>query len=95
MDRDILKFVQLMEKELKANSHKGDWKTFIDQDKIIQELYYHLDKLEKVRLTNKDFQLMKEYIADCANILMFLNNSIDSEIQKDVFINNNCKPFKV
>ncbi len=38
------------------------------------EFYHHLNKLETVLQTNEEPQLIKEYIADCSNILMMLGN---------------------
>ena len=64
-----------MQQELDNNSHKGNWETFTDENQILEEFDYHYDKLQNIRLTNRDPQLLKEHIADCANILMFLGNS--------------------
>lgn len=62
-----------MQKEIDDNSHKGDWETFTNKENIISEFYHHLNKLEMS--SNDDPELIKEYIADCANILMMLGNS--------------------
>lgn len=77
MNKVFSKFVKQMEYELEANSHKGDWSKFKDQNKIMEELYYHIDKFEAIRLTTMDIQLMQEYCADIANIAMFMFNSLE------------------
>ena len=81
----LLAFVKQMDFELKANEHKGDWRNFVDKSEIRRELEYHLNKLSKAendyakaidpekRQTNK--LLIKEYIADSANILMMLGKA--------------------
>lgn len=67
-------FLSIMKRELIKNSNKGDWEKYLDEKDIIKELYYHLNKLE-YSLENNDAILIEEYIADCANILLFLGNS--------------------
>ena len=63
MHSKIEKFAQAMQKEIDDNSHKGDWETFL-----------HLNKLETILQTDENPELVKEYIADCGNILMMLGN---------------------
>jgi hypothetical protein len=75
MHKKVYKFAESMNFELIQNQHKGNWETFLDKNDIMKELHHHLDKLETVRLTNNDPVLIKEHIADCANILMFLGNA--------------------
>lgn len=74
MNSKIQKFAEVMQIEIDNNSHKGNWEEFTDKENIISELYYHLGKLENV-IYNDDKELIKEYIADCSNILMMLGNS--------------------
>lgn len=78
IDYSIYLFVENMQKELNANKHKGDWKVFNDRKIIMQELEHHLCKLYN-SLNEKDDEKIKEYIADCANNLLFLRNTIDSK----------------
>lgn len=73
------KFVNQMKTELEANSHKGDWTQFKNKNEIINELYYHIDKLEAVRLSSGGKELMREYCADIANIALFMFNSLENE----------------
>ena len=75
MENEISVFAHKMQQELENNKDKGNWKSFKNKNDIMAELWYHLDKLKEVRITNEDTQLLEEYIADCANILMFLGNS--------------------
>lgn len=63
-----------MQVELKNNSHKGDWEKFVDPREILKELRHHENKLTDA-MFNDNRDLVKEYIADCANILMMLGNS--------------------
>lgn len=74
MHSKVEKFAQAMQKEIDDNSHKGDWETFLHKENIMSEFYHHLNKLEIVLQTDEDPQLVKEYIADCGNILMMLGN---------------------
>jgi hypothetical protein len=74
MNSKILKFAIRMEVELYENSRKGDWNTFKDEDEILKEFDHHYNKL-KFALNNNDPMMIKEYIADCANNLLFLGNS--------------------
>lgn len=73
---EILKFAEQMFIELKNNEHKGDWITFTDENNIVNELDYHLKKLHYERIGNREEPKIKEYIADCANILLMLGNSL-------------------
>lgn len=73
MHNKIEKFAVSMQKEIDDNSHKGDWETFTNKENIMSEFYHHLNKLEMS--LDDDPELIKEYIADCANILMMLGNS--------------------
>lgn len=67
-------FAQQMEKELATNSHKGDWRTWKDLPEMLWELEYHKAKLLKA-INDNDKDMVREYIADCANILMFMGNA--------------------
>ncbi len=75
MDNKIIKFAESMQIEIDNNSHKGDWETFVDKFSIMSEFYHHLNKLESTLRKDDDPELLKEYIADCSNILMMLGNS--------------------
>ena len=67
-------FAQTMKDELKANEHKGDWRSWNNSVEIIVELDYHRAKLEKA-MRNNNFSEIKEYLADSANFLLMLGNA--------------------
>ena len=67
-------FISIMKRELIKNSYKGDWEEYLDDNDMIKELYYHLNKLEN-SLKNNDVKWIEEHIADCSNILLFIGNS--------------------
>lgn len=71
MNNKVIKFAEIMQRELKNNENKGNWEDFQDQNNILIELDYHLDKLKN----STYIEQIEEHIADCANILMFLGNS--------------------
>lgn len=60
--------------ELKANEHKGDWSDWRDVTAMLSELEWHKAKLMHA-LRDNDKDRVREYIADCANILMFIGNA--------------------
>ena len=72
----IEKFAEQMQIELEENSHKGNWENFKDTNEIDIELEYHLTKL-RLSVKQKDKERIKEYIADCANLLLMLGNSYE------------------
>lgn len=74
INNDILMFASDMNQELENNKHKGDYKNFTNKKDILSELDYHINKLKAAIENDVDFEI-KEYIADCGNILMFLGNS--------------------
>ncbi|WP_116817676.1 hypothetical protein [Pseudomonas syringae] len=73
---EVLKpFAQMMEKELHANSGKGDRPGWLSMpaDTCLLEIYYHLGKLQKaVKDGNGDG--ICEYAADVANLSMMLTD---------------------
>lgn len=79
-------FVGEMEKELKANEHKGEWRNWKDSTEIENELKHHFNKL-KIAMYDNDTVAIKEHIADCGNILMMLGNAYNlyepTNTQKD------------
>lgn len=78
IDYSIHLFAENMQKELNANDHKGNWKDFKDRKIIMAELEHHLCKLYNA-LNENNNEKMKEYIADCANNLLFLRNTIETK----------------
>lgn len=72
----VIKFAKYMQFELKANEPKKgiEWMTWNDTPKMFDELEYHEDKL-LIAMTNKDTDKIREYLADCGNILMFIGNA--------------------
>jgi hypothetical protein len=67
-------FAKSMKIELKANEYKGDWRSWNDVHKMLQELDYHEDKLS-LAIQKRDKQVIKEHLADCANFLLMIGNS--------------------
>lgn len=76
MHNKVKEFSKLMQTELDANSHKGEWEDFTNQKDILLELEYHKSKLF-LAIKEDDNDAIKEYSADCANILLCLLNSRD------------------
>lgn len=74
MDNKVQKFAEIMQTELEANNHKGNWEEFINKKEIVAEFFYHFNKLED-SMISEDKEKIKEYIADCANLLLMLGNS--------------------
>lgn len=71
--RVINRFTDQMIREMQNNSHKGsilEWNNF---DNMICELEYHKAKM-MLAIRSNDKPAIKEYIADCANILMAIGN---------------------
>lgn len=63
-----------MQKELDANNNKGNWELRRDVNLHLIELEYHKAKL-LIALRAVDKPAVKEYLADCANLLMFIGAS--------------------
>lgn len=70
----VLKFAQMMQMELNANEHKGNWEEWNKPKDIYLDLEYHKAKLLTAMIKDKNLKLTQEYISDCANILMCLGN---------------------
>lgn len=71
---DVLQpFVALMERELHANTGKGDRPGWLQMDAntALLEVYYHLAKLQKA-VRNNDGPGIQEYSADVANMTMMV-----------------------
>jgi hypothetical protein len=66
-------FVALMEKELNANSHKGDREGWLKmtEEQALGEIEYHVSKLSKA-MTDMNPEDVREYAADVANLCMML-----------------------
>lgn len=74
-DLTLKPFVELMERELHANAHKGDrpaWLKMSGGDCLL-EIYYHVGKLHKA-VHAGDAALINEYAADTANLAMMLTD---------------------
>lgn len=84
----LIRFVKQMQIELEHNQHKGsifEWKDF---DTMIAELEYHKSKmLLAIRSNNKG--AVKEYLADCANILLAIGN-LGGLYDEDTIDNQKC-----
>lgn len=76
MYHQVKKFSEDMQSELKANEPKKgtEWKTWDDVPAMLDELEYHEDKLLNA-MFEKDNERIREYLADCGNILMFIGNA--------------------
>lgn len=74
MNHKIIRFAEQMQTELYANSHKGNWEEWSNIEEMIAELEWHKAKL-LFALKENDKEKCKEYIADCANILLFIGNA--------------------
>jgi hypothetical protein len=73
---EVLKpFLQLMEKELYANSGKGDRPAWLSMsaDRCMLEIYYHAAKLQKAVKDGNGDQII-EYAADIANLSMMMTD---------------------
>lgn len=71
---EVLKpFFILMEKELHANSGKGDRPAWLQMssETCLLEIYYHLAKLQKA-IKDGDLEGIREYSADVANMSMMM-----------------------
>ncbi len=92
----LFRFKLQMEIELKVNKHKGSFLEWKGIGKKITDLEYHKAKM-LIAIRVGDMISVKEYIADCANILMAMghelgvyDNSLEdtdlvSELKEDVF----------
>lgn len=71
LNDDIKNFAIAMQKELDANTHKGNYKEYRPTlDDTEKELNYHFQKF----IHADTDEMKREYLADCANILMFQFN---------------------
>ena len=72
-DEFLKPFFVLMEKELNANSDKGDREGWLlmSPDEAMLEIYYHAAKLQKA-VRKGDAEGVKEYAADVANMSMMM-----------------------
>ena len=68
---DLIWFMRLMYKEIKANSHKGDWRTFNEREPQIRELDWHRDKLVDA-MWKSNTPAILEHSADVANAALFI-----------------------
>jgi len=68
-------FINLMERELHANSGKGDRPAWLQMpaDTCMLEIYYHVGKLQKA-LKDGNGDRICEYAADVANLSMMLTD---------------------
>lgn len=72
-DEVLRPFVVLMEKELHANSHKGDREGWLQmtEEHALGEIEYHVSKLSSA-MANMNPDGIREYAADVANLCMML-----------------------
>lgn len=69
----IRRFADQMQIEMDNNSHKSNMMEWHDFEEMITELEYHKAKMF-MALRAKNYNAMKEYIADCANLLLAIGN---------------------
>ena len=69
----IERFAKQMQIELEHNNHKGSVLEWNDYIEMIADLEYHKSKM-MLAIRSKNKMASKEYIADCANILMAIGN---------------------
>ena len=72
-DEVLRPFVALMEKELHANSHKGDREGWLQmtEEHALGEIEYHVSKLSTA-MADMNPNGVREYAADVANLCMML-----------------------
>lgn len=72
-DHVLIPFLKEMEKELHANSGKGDRNEWMKMspDQCLLEIYYHVSKLQKA-LRDHDGDGVREHTADVANMAMMM-----------------------
>jgi len=71
----LSRFSDMMRTELRKNVHKGPILEYTNFHELIADLEYHKAKLlMAIRVRNKG--AMREYVADTANILFALANSL-------------------
>lgn len=79
----VNEFAKAMKTELKANSYKGDWRSWENIPEQIEEFDYHVEKLKSAIKLYEDSNrqnmhvelLVRELIADCGNILLMVGNT--------------------
>lgn len=76
INHKINNFAKEMQIELDNNAHKGNIEDWTDIKEILIELEYHKGKL-LIALKENNQDKVKEYIADCGNILMAIGNKFD------------------
>ncbi len=72
-DDTLLPFMELMRRELHANSHKGDRPEWLKMtaSTALEEIAHHFNKLDEA-VGARDNPQIREYAADIANICMML-----------------------
>lgn len=82
----IERFKQQMVFEMRNNSHKGSIEGWDNYDEMMCDLEYHKAKM-MMAITTGNIPATKEYIADCANLLMCIGNLFglyDSELNNEL-----------
>lgn len=76
MHPKILNFSKEMQKQININTKLGKttWEEWGNIKEILVDLEYHKAKL-MIALKEDNIGALREYIADCGNILMFLGNA--------------------
>lgn len=66
-------FAREMQTQLQENARKGNWETWGTLPEMLVELEYHKAKLI-LALRDKKPDMIREYLADCGNFLLFIGN---------------------
>lgn len=77
LDKEVYNFAMNMQKQLDINTElkNQNWHNYTDIKNILIDIEYHKAKL-LMALKEDNPGAIAEYIADCANILMFLGAAI-------------------
>jgi len=84
MDRKLLLFARVMERELEANRAKGDWKA-LNTETALRELAIHVVKLSRAVESGNQARIL-EHAADVANSALFVANSTKALEQTNALI---------
>lgn len=77
LDLEVQNFALEMQKQINFNAKvKSDWREWKNVKEILVDLEYHKAKM-MIALKERNMGAMREYIADCANILMFLGAAFE------------------
>lgn len=84
MEKEIAIFANQMQRQLDSNPNKENvWKTnVLTLESYLVDLEYHKAKM-MLAIKEKNMGALKEYLADCGNILMFIGHKFDLFSEED------------